>query len=167
MCPWAINRHPWAGYQMGLSRPSYTPNWPNQTVDENVNRAHLRTRGVAIKWCHQPLHSFLRSLKWMNTAQTQCGPSSGLITIRVMTLYILSIKLRVLHYEMYQTCPTLGAVAIDTLKTWFWFFSNRQMYSFLDKILAREGTASTSPAVMSLVYRMWLFTEVSHQNQLT
>ena len=56
-------------------------------INENVNRADLRTHWLVVKWCHEQSYSFRQSPKRMIIDRAQYVlSSSSLITTVVMTL---------------------------------------------------------------------------------
>ena len=59
-------------------------------IDESINRARLVRHFLALNLCLEQSHSFHQSPKSVNADRTQyVWSSSGLITIVVMTLFLL------------------------------------------------------------------------------
>ena len=96
-------------YRMGLSPTAKYPNLQNGVgvekshyqipanqleIDKNVNRAHLRTHWLVVKWCHkQPYSIHLSPNKRTQIEHNMCGRRAGWSPLRWWP--VISLLLRV------------------------------------------------------------------------
>ena len=93
----------WANYRKGLS-PTTHPYHPKQGVakspfqiattrleiDKHINRKHLITHLLNVRWCHDQSYNFRQSPKWVKADRAQyVRSSSGLITCYFKEMIII------------------------------------------------------------------------------